>query len=742
MSDLKKSLREMRAAARRKGKVDKRGCKGCRDKMLKRMQSRLTIGAVIPSFNEGAEARATVDDIVGSVEDKSTQLLPILIDDGSTDGSCEGLSQLKHDEPWGLGRSRNQGLDWALAKGADVVTFHDAHMRFPNGVLEALARKALETGAIVTSKAKGWWGKDGKPHPFRAWGADMFWNLRDGLQSQYRIYCKDQPEWARVACPMGACYVVSREAIERLRGPTGRFWDDVQGRWGFSEQALAIKAFLLGVPILVSRDLATHHHYRDRNPVSNAGEEMWRNVTGSMAALLHEETFDERFRAYCEMRLGEKAVAEIGQKVRAGPTRELPWKVGDERKIFTHLLGRHPAFDRPHDDHAWLKDLLRVAQQVATPLARPMRIFQWRAGESTIMLRRHFGAAEIQTVEWVGHRGTNMRPWCKAHKVNLLQVDFNAWTNPPVEGQYDLVTIGGDRQDECKAAAMHLCAKDSKIVVNPEAEHWQIEDSERHKVEAQLKESKITKLPQEKSEVPTITVLLLNWRRPENVGPILDMLARQTARPKVMIWDNGVGDSGPLQMQAKAADTLVPIERHPLVSRVVRPDENMGCMPRWWLASMVDTEFACSLDDDMTFTDERFLADAMRAQRARCPEGIVGPCGWRREEGLPYKKAKHFNGKHKQDQRVDIVKGRCMIFPKRLLARVPLALDGIDLDEDDVYMSLCISRGKQGAHLIPKELSERTKALGKEDGRSRALRPGHYAYRDEMIRKLVEYWKG
>jgi len=297
---------------------------------------------------------------------------------------------IRHEQPQGVGRSRNDGLAAALEAKADVVTFHDGHMRF-NGsyqpsaigsqpkeegpqseavaesrqptaesrlsVIEQLARKAVESGAIVTSKARGWWDPDGTEHSFRAWGADLHFNAAYGLQPKYRVYCKDQPEWIRVPCPMGACYVFSAATVKALSAPTGRLWDDVVGRWGFSEQALAVKAFLLDIPVLVSRDLATHHHYRGTNPVPNAGAEVWKNACFSMASLLSERTFDERFGAYCEARLGPKVVKDLVDKARVG--RVGPVGLPDEL-IFTELCGRGATIEDVHEDHRWLADLSLV----------------------------------------------------------------------------------------------------------------------------------------------------------------------------------------------------------------------------------------------------------------------------------------------------------------------------------------------------------------------------------------------
>ena len=779
----------------------------------------MRIAAVITAFNEGEEVRKTVESLAGSINHHDTTFEAIVVDDGSKDGSCQDSSLLttdyslltiRHDVPEGVGRSRNAGVVAALAAGADVVTFHDAHMRFPDGVIEALARKAIESGAIVTSKALGWWDKDGKEHSFRAWGADMHWNLRNCLEPKYRIYVGEQPEWIRVPCPMGACYVMSRETIEKLSAPTGRLWDDVAGRWGFSEQALAVKAFLLDIPVLVSRDLATHHHYKGTNPVPNANIETVKNACFSMAALLSEQTFNGRFRRYCEVYLGPEQTTSIYKEARKAGIQETD--KNKEAGIFTHLCGRGAPITEPHPDHAWLAELTTHCSLLTTH--SPFRVLQWRPGESTLLLKQLCPDAQIKCLEWENHRATNWGPILKdVPNVNLLRIALANWADPVASGhikadeRFDLITIGGEMQDECRPAAERLLAPGGRIVVNPTADRLQIEDKERRRAEKELETFKGGKRPGEHHEEHeelqdkikniehlralrdlrgSVTMLLLSWQRPENLGPILDCLAAQTARPRIILWNNG----DPINISSPAGPP-VPIENDPRMSLVVRPSQNMGCMPRWWLAALAETEFVCSLDDDLLLADNRVLEDAIKAQRELCPTGIVGFFGWEAVPGKNYLGAKHINGSS-EDRRVDLIKGRFMLFQTRLLQRVLLAHPALNGSEscpqghasvvssqqshsasseqaavnseqsrpnathhslltthlsllrrcDDIYINFCIGQGEHRPHLVPGVLGKRWKEHGEQDGRALALQPGHYEERDQMVNLMRNHYWG
>ncbi|MCD6415777.1 MAG: hypothetical protein J7M08_03665, partial [Planctomycetes bacterium] len=229
---------------------------------------------------------------------------------------------------------------------------------------------------------------------------------------------------------------------------------------------------------------------------------------------------------------------------------------------------------------------------------------------------------------------------------------------------------------------------------------------------------------------PIVTVCLLNWARPENLGPLLDSIAAQSVPARVALWNNG----DPVFFGPN--DT--PISEHPLIARHARATRNAGCFPRWWMASMADTEFVCSMDDDLVFADEHVLADAIAACREECPDGIVGFFGWSRVEGKSYKNGHHHNGTTTGTD-ADIIKGRFMLLRRELLARVPLVHPA--LAEDDVVLSLSIADGQPGFHRIPARLGHRWRELPQR-GVSASARPGHYQRRDEIVRRLLNFYEG
>ncbi len=729
--------------------VEERACGRCRERV-----ERLAISPVIISLNEGEQVRPTVESLFGSIKGPAgagrADVEILLVDDASADGSCDfggdmpNVRLLRNKQRQGVGRSRNRG--WKESTG-HAISFHDAHMRFPDGGLETLSMKALTSGAIICSASGGINSKKG-----RLYGADLYWNFKYGLQPKYRTQRPDK-EWARVPCPMGAGYVMSRETAERLEAATGQLWEDVAGVWGMSEEALAVKAFLLDIPVLVSRDVHIGHHYCETNPNPGIGEGYALNQCRSMAQLFYGETFEKRFRPWAVAKLGEAKVVEITAGLKPPA-----WhgKV-DYDRVFTHLFGwraiaAENAAEEPHPDHAWLADVEEACRDLCArgPIDPDVHhILQWRPGEATFLVRRLLPDAEIWAIEAPGHRCVNWMPIAKANGVRMEQIMLTPdYARRPLLWQekqglnFDLVLVGGEMQEACTAVASRVLRPGGRIIRNPKADRLLIcneyRKEERKALSAAGLGPKGAPLGAD-PEKPLVTVLLLNWQRPGNLSKVLTCLEHQSVPVQVFLWNNAGRD----ELLVKREGEKVAASEHPLVARVVGSYENLGCFPRWWLGSLADTEFICSMDDDLIFTDERVLADAVLACREECPDGIIGFFGYSAVDGKGYKAGRHHNGTSK-GTRCDIIKGRFMLFRKELLARVPLeipplaGIEGLSHREDDVYVSLCISGGRKGHHLIPQRLGKRWKELP-QGGTSASCEPGHYARRGRYI-DTIKSW--
>ncbi|MEF8787588.1 MAG: hypothetical protein V5A84_00830, partial [Planctomycetota bacterium] len=591
---------------------------------------------------------------------------------------------------------------------------------------------------------------------------DLFWNRRDGLQPKWRMPKKWDEQWKQVPCMMGAGYFMSRATVEVLSEATGQLWEDTAGRWGFSEQALSVKAYLLGVEIWAARDIYTRHLYRSKNPVEGAGREVWKNVCRCTSRLFPPRIFEKRLQPHCEKRLGE----DVDRYRENYGGRSL---LSGHRKLFTDLLGKGAPVTERHADHEWLDRVLRGLGGLNTDSPR---VLMWRPGEATLRILHGWPEADITCIARPGPRANNWWDICRANGIDIVKAKLTGdYVDRPSKqdwGPFDLVLINGPLQDECAQAALRVlsgagekggvkepkrAARESgRIITNERRDRYQLEDDQRRKeerdVKAALKKRGNATGPSEASRANAsspgregsaeVTVCLLNWRRPENLDEILEALAAQTVEPRVWLWDNSGGCEGDDRVDCTFS-----------------AGRNIGGMARWWIASAAETEFVCSLDDDLKPADAEVLEDMMHACMAREEPGIVGPFGWRGRGRFmpggnpPYKKGQHIRA-GSENVAVDVVKGRCMMLPRRLLRRVPLEPplpDDADIDRaellrrcDDIYLNIMIGRGQPERHVVPSVLQDRFEDVGGQDGRALATDSGHYETRERAIEALLGYW--
>lgn len=215
--------------------------------------------------------------------------------------------------------------------------------------------------------------------------------------------------------------------------------------------------------------------------------------------------------------------------------------------------------------------------------------------------------------------------------------------------------------------------------------------------------------------MPDITVLLTNYRRPQNLPVIFDALKRQTAKPRIFLWSN-----------AKVSQSF-----GAGLDLVVRSSVNLLCWPRWLLGATSDTDIVMSLDDDYVLAHRRVLAAILECfQKIGSNQTIFGPEGVSLKKGMPYfptypgrmnrsednrriKSSVHIR-MPLRDQRVDIIKGRCLAVARTSLAALPLNPHLGEKCDDIAISSLVASRRK--AHVVPAILSGGFKDLPEMNG--------------------------
>jgi GT2 family glycosyltransferase len=216
------------------------------------MPSVATISIVIISRNEGAELKATIDNLFDTLPRRCREL--IVVDDGSTDGSTQFLERHPHvrllkSNGLGVANARNLGASHATG---DVILFCDAHVRAPKRWLAALLEplQSATVGAVAP-------GVYSLTEPRRRGyglylvGPDLHarWRHRQGLEP--------------TAVPvLPGCFLAMRQDVFAA---TGGF-DSGMRQLGGNDNELSLRLWLLGYELLIVPRIEVGHLFRTAIP--------------------------------------------------------------------------------------------------------------------------------------------------------------------------------------------------------------------------------------------------------------------------------------------------------------------------------------------------------------------------------------------------------------------------------------------------------------------------------------------
>lgn len=245
------------------------------------------------------------------------------------------------------------------------------------------------------------------------------------------------------------------------------------------------------------------------------------------------------------------------------------------------------------------------------------------------------------------------------------------------------------------------------------------------------------------SKQANITIVLLNYRRPQNIPVIVDAIRAQTVRAQVFLWNNGGAEVN-----------------SPRIDLYRRSEKNVGCMARWALAKEANTPYVMCLDDDICFKRSDALAGIVQALEAQDHPGriigFIGACfsslpvyNIRREIMCRYDDEQHrlrkafemqqeagtvetvsVTCRHiERDEAVDLVKGRMMAFRKSCIEDLVLPEER----EDDIFLSASLAKGQRQFHRIPMRLNDAFYELP-EHGVANWTQAGHINSRDRALK--------
>jgi glycosyltransferase involved in cell wall biosynthesis len=289
----------------------------------------MRISAIVTAHNEGVELRRTID----SVRSHTRHLHEIIVvDDGSTDGSCADLAEigvtlLRHEHRTGVAFSRHAAT--RVASG-DVYCFLDGHQRVEAECIDQCARVAIRRNAIVSPEIHGLY-ETSKP----VYGAAFQLCPDNGFFSARWIGKYPRCRVTKHSALRGPGYVIPRALYEDVG------WIPSLRGWGGSEAVVGLKAFFLGIDVLYLRGAISYHLFRRKFPYRTTWDEIWRNHAILARVCFDDRTWHEHWlpELFDQRLTDETRLAVESLEVMTEREKFLKKKVRPDRDFWCELIG-------------------------------------------------------------------------------------------------------------------------------------------------------------------------------------------------------------------------------------------------------------------------------------------------------------------------------------------------------------------------------------------------------------------
>jgi glycosyltransferase involved in cell wall biosynthesis len=172
-----------------------------------------------------------------------------------------------------------------------------------------------------------------------------------------------------------------------------------------------------------------------------------------------------------------------------------------------------------------------------------------------------------------------------------------------------------------------------------------------------------------------ITVILLNWKRPENLKKIIKSLRSQTIPVEIFLWNNNKDDTFQYEVDLQ-----------------INSSKNLKCWARWFLINYSDNEYVCVMDDDLIMDDHNVLKECL--EYVENNDVSIGRHGVILNDERSYWDSPHVSPSN-SDINVDILKGRFIFLKKRHLHNLGMFPEISFQDcriEDDIIISSILKR--------------------------------------------------
>jgi glycosyltransferase involved in cell wall biosynthesis/ADP-heptose:LPS heptosyltransferase/predicted O-methyltransferase YrrM len=239
------------------------------------------LSVIITTHNEGDEVFLTCQDVY---ERAGCPVEIIVVDEGSTDGSCDKLPDyvrvIRNQERTGVAPARNQGVHEATG---EAFMFLDAHMRVSPETPAKMMLAAFEKKALIVPGVAPLYNSG------RGANWTCKWQFKGGrLRSKWFRDCHQ--DFEPTDCFVAPGWVISRREWETI-GP----WPSSLSGWGSTEVCKGLQAFMAGVPLLAMKEAVVWHRFRNRFPYHVSPRDIQNNAYIVARIMFGERVFNEVF---------------------------------------------------------------------------------------------------------------------------------------------------------------------------------------------------------------------------------------------------------------------------------------------------------------------------------------------------------------------------------------------------------------------------------------------------------------
>lgn len=215
-------------------------------------RKRKLFSIVIPTLNEGDMLAMTVENILDVTAYPEIEV--VIVDDGSTDGSCDGYRQTSRPvrvittSRVGIPRARNLGAEEARGH---YVLFIDAHCTVSSNWIDRFIAALAPRDVAIAGPA---FTRLHEPEPK---GCGNVW-INHRLESAWleplgigRPY--------EVPITPGGCQAFRRKTFLSMGGFETGF-----SKWGYQDEEICLRAWLHGYRVVVDPEIVVAHYFRDK----------------------------------------------------------------------------------------------------------------------------------------------------------------------------------------------------------------------------------------------------------------------------------------------------------------------------------------------------------------------------------------------------------------------------------------------------------------------------------------------